>query len=109
MRTLLELSDGLVTNAFGTHLGYAAWLDRRLHWLSEQADQDLSALSGPKAEEEAAEWQERQRLSAELADLLQRQDQAGVRQLLDPFWGLDRVQEPARLRQLLVAAGMSRP
>ena len=44
MRTLLELSDGLVTNAFGTHLGYAACFDRRLHWLPVVAEQDLSHL-----------------------------------------------------------------
>ena len=33
MRTLLELSDGLVSNAFGTHLGYGVALGARLHWI----------------------------------------------------------------------------
>ena len=101
MRTLLELSDGLATNAFGTHLGYAACFDKRLHWLPVDAEQDLSHLSGAKAAEEEAEWAERQRLSAELNLRLDQADLAGVRRLLDPYWGFERVRDPRGLRQLL--------
>ena len=101
MRTLLELSDGMVTNAFGTHLGYAACLERRLHWLPVAAEQDLSHLSGAKAAEEAEEWAERQRLSSALSERLERSDVDGVRRLLDPYWGFDRLQESQALRQLL--------
>lgn len=101
MRTLLELSDGLVTNAFGTHLGYAACFEKRLHWLPVAAEQDLSHLSGAKAAEEEAEWAERQRLSAALIERLDRQDGAGVRELLDPYWGFGRLRDPQALRRLL--------
>ena len=42
LRTLLELSDGLASNAFGTHLGYGVALGRRLlkpqGWLYLEAD-----------------------------------------------------------------------
>jgi len=105
MRTLLELSDGLASNAFGTHLGYGVALGKRLHWIPEEAQQDLSALTGGKAEEEAAEWRERQRLSAELVERLQRGDSAdasgAVRELLDPYWGFSSVHSPGTLKQLL--------
>ncbi len=105
MRTLLELSDGLVTNAFGTHLGYAACFAKRLHWLPVEAEQDLSQLSGDKATEEAAEWAERQRLSAELRARLEQGDGARVRELLDPYWGFGRVREARALRELLSGGG----
>ena len=105
MRTLLELSDGLVSNAFGTHLGYGVALGKRLHWLPVAAEQDLSGLSDAKAEEEAAEWSERQRLSAELTSRLALADPAAaaaaVRDLLDPYWGFDCLRSSAELRDLL--------
>jgi len=87
MRTLLELSDGLASNAFGTHLGYGVALGLRLHWLPVEAEQDLSTLPSDKAEEEALEWDERQRLSAELGRCLLlpgTEGRAAVRALLDP-------------------------
>lgn len=108
MRTLLELSDGLATNAFGTHLGYAVCCERRLHWLPVAAEQDLSRLSGDKAAEEEAEWAERQRLSAELIDRLARADGPAVRQLLDPYWGFERVQDAEALGRLLRCRGNGR-
>jgi len=107
MRTLLELSDGLVSNAFGTHLGYAACFDRRLHWLPVAAEQDLSHLSGAKAAEEEAEWAERQRLSGLLCEWLEQGDAAAVRRLLDPFWGFELVRDPQSLGQLLRGGGVA--
>jgi hypothetical protein len=105
MRTLLELSDGLVSNAFGTHLGYGVALGKRLHWLPVEAHQDLSGLHGAKAEEEAAEWSERQRLSAELAARLALPDpaaaDAAVHELLRPYWGFDCLRPAEELRELL--------
>jgi hypothetical protein len=104
MRTLLELSDGLASNAFGTHLGYGVALGLRLHWLPVEAEQDLSTLRAAKAEEEAAEWAERQRLSAELASRLRLPEPtaaASVRELLDPYWGFDRIQGAGALGRLL--------
>ncbi len=110
MRTLLELSDGLVSNAFGTHLGYGVALGRRLHWIDTTAEQDLSGLAGPKAEEEAREWAERQRLSAELRACLADPASAAtaVRGLLDPFWGFDAVRGPGELQTLLRNASSGR-
>jgi hypothetical protein len=104
LRTLLELSDGLASNAFGTHLGYAVALERRLHWIAVAAEQDLSQLAGERAAEEAEEWAERQRLSGELQCLLRNGGNAataGVRDLLTPYWGFDAVRPPGELRSLL--------
>jgi hypothetical protein len=104
LRTLIELSDGMASNAFGTHLGYAVALGRALHWIEVEAEQDLSRLAGDKAGEEAAEWNERQRLSAELRRRLQQPGEEGaraVRDLLDPYWGFGAVRTPATLRNLL--------
>jgi hypothetical protein len=104
LRTLLELSDGLASNAFGTHLGYAVALERRLHWIAVAAEQDLSQLAGESAAEEAVEWSERQRLSGELEALLRNGGTAataGVRDLLTPYWGFDAVRPPGELRSLL--------
>jgi len=109
LRTLLELADGLATNAFGTHLGYAVALERRLHWIAVEAEQDLGRLEGPQAEQEAAEWRERQRLSAELRGSLAAMP-AGVsgafqarnlRPLLDPYWGFGQHRSPHQLASLL--------
>jgi hypothetical protein len=106
LRTLLELSDGLVSNAFGTHLGYGVALEKRLHWLPVQAEQDLSHLSGAKLEEEATEWAERERLSAELTARLALPDPAAVtaavRDLLTPYWGFDCMRPVTELRRLLL-------
>ena len=91
MRTLLELSDGLASNAFGTHLGYGAALGCQLHWIDVKAEQDLSNLSTNKAQEEEAEWSERERLSGELRKALtlgEEAQQDAVKNLLEPYWGL---------------------
>ncbi|MFN9547456.1 MAG: hypothetical protein ACK6AD_10375 [Cyanobacteriota bacterium] len=104
LRTLLELSDGLVSNAFGTHLGYAVALEKRLHWIPVGVEQDLSRLSGPKAEEEREEWRERERLSRQLVERLAAGAGAGdaaLQELLNPYWGLDAVRAPGELRQVL--------
>ena len=50
LRTLLELCDGLASNSFGTHLGYAVHCQRRLHWLDAACDQTLTSLSGQRRE-----------------------------------------------------------
>ena len=105
LRTLLALSDGLASNAFGTHLGYGVALGLRLHWLPVEAEQDLSTLPSDKAQEESREWEERQRLSAELSQCLRlpgEEAQAAVRALLDPYWGFDRVLDSGALRRLLL-------
>jgi len=106
LRTLLELSDGLASNSFGTHLGYGLALGKRLHWLSATAEQDLSRLPPQQARLEALEWQERQRLSRELAVLLECSagetgDQPELLDLLEPFWGLRHTRSPEALRRLL--------
>lgn len=91
MRTLLDLSDGLATNAFGTHLGYGAALGCQLHWIDVEAEQNLSKLSQSKAHEEKAEWNERQHLSRELRQALTlsgTSQNKAVTALLDPYWGL---------------------
>jgi hypothetical protein len=104
LRTLLELADGLASNAFGTHLGYAVAMERRLHWLDQEAEQDLARLPPERARLEALEWAERQRLSQELRQRLDADPAVAtvaVRELLDPYWGLGLTRTPAELRQLL--------
>jgi hypothetical protein len=102
LRTLIELSDGLASNAFGTHLGYGVALGRRLHWIPVAVEQDLTCLSPGKITEEQAEWQERQRLSAELSDRLDGDDAtAAVRELLDPYWGFGAIKDPVALARVL--------
>lgn len=89
--TLLELSDGLASNSFGTHLGYVVALERRLRWIGVAA-------------EKAVEWAERERLSGELQAPLRRDSNAattGVRDLFTPYWGLDCRRRPEELRRLL--------
>ncbi|WP_255008740.1 hypothetical protein [Cyanobium sp. ATX 6F1] len=110
LRTLLELSDGLASNAFGTHMGYGVALGKRLHWVDVEVDQDVTALTGDKAEEEVLEWQERQRLSNTLRELLtdgtSSKSRGAVYSLLDPFWGFGRTQSPEELLPLLRGQGI---
>ena len=104
LRTLLELSDGLASNAFGTHLGYATALKKNLHWINVTAKQDLSLLAATKAQEEQIEWQERQRLSEELISALKLpfdQQTLAIHQLLDPYWGLSIQPSPAEIAKIL--------
>ncbi|WP_254939209.1 hypothetical protein [Cyanobium sp. Morenito 9A2] len=109
LRTLLELSDGLASNAFGTHLGYGVALGRRLHWIDVEVEQDVTTLTDAKGEEEVREWQERQRLSAELRERLRSgESTTAVRTLLDPYWGFASVQGQASLRDLWRKHAMGR-
>ncbi|MCP9772332.1 hypothetical protein KBY66_06800 [Synechococcus sp. Tobar12-5m-g] len=105
MRTLLELSDGLASNAFGTHLGYGVALGKRLHWIDGEAEQDLSGLEAAKAQEESREWAERRRLSVALRGLLAHgagsESGGPVWSLLDPFWGFGRFRGQEELGQIL--------
>ena len=110
LRTLLELSDGLATNAFGTHLGYAVALERRLHWVDVEAEQDLSGLAEVQSAQEVQEWRERQRLSKEVSEALSGETSGSatssevmktIRRLLDPFWGFECVHEPQELAIIL--------
>jgi hypothetical protein len=111
MRTVIELSDGLASNSFGTHLGYGVALGLRLHWIEVNVTQDLSMLQDSKAEEELKEWHVRQRLSTALRLTLQSDQQLKcsypgkhqrIMHLLNPFWGFDCVHKPAELASLLV-------
>ena len=105
----MQLSDGLISNAFGTHLGYGFYCNLRLHWLSNQVSQDLSQLKGHQAAKEQLEWQERQRLSHELSALLQEDsatDGAAInhdklRELLNPYWGLSELRTPEAMKAIL--------
>jgi hypothetical protein len=104
LRTLLELCDGVATNAFGTHLGYAAALNKQLHWIPVQAEQNLSELAAAKADEEACEWAERQRLSEALRTVLDDPSpalSAQISELLDPYWGMSIRLTPTQLRELI--------
>jgi hypothetical protein len=110
LRSLMQLSDGLATNAFGTHLGYGLLCSQQLHWIDVTAEQDLAQLKPRQADLEALEWQERQRLSGDLEQLLADDSgawsaacQRDVRALLDPYWGFDCVRTPAVMAEILRA------
>ncbi len=106
LRTLLELSEGLVTNAFGTHIGYAAALGKRLHWIHSSVEEDYSQLPMEQAKRAKRERDERQWLSQELEQVL---DQHGtdthtndqLLALLDPYWGFSRTLSSPDLKRLL--------
>ena len=99
LRTLLELCDGLASNSFGTHLGYAVHCQRRLHWLDAACDQTITSLSGQQQDRETIEWNRRQELGRELKAC--GDDSDAVRSLLDPYWGFSNVRDPATMARLL--------
>ena len=99
MRTLLELCDGLASNSFGTHLGYATQCNKTLHWLEVASRQDLSSLPETHRERERIEWQRRQELGLELRGCSEEPE--AVRNLLDPYWGFSQVKKPETLARLL--------
>jgi hypothetical protein len=99
MRTLLELSTGVVSNSFGTHLGYAIQMDCRLHWLDIPSTQNLDALSTQQQQRERIEWERRRELGHQLQQVSH--DETALRQLLLPYWGFDHVLTPASMRALL--------
>jgi hypothetical protein len=109
LRSLMQLSDGLASNAFGTHLGYGFYCKLKLHWLANQASQDLSQLKGHQAAKERLEWQERQRLSSELSQLLGGGSEDGsmavnsekLRDLLNPYWGFSEQRTPEEMAAIL--------
>lgn len=105
MRTLLELSDGMASNAFGTHLGYGVALGKRLHWIDAATDQDLSRLTKKQALLEEQEWQTRQHLINKLRACIDPEHGASAAELwtlLQPYWGLGQQLEPEELAHKLV-------
>lgn len=100
LRTLLEISDGMASNSFGTHLGYAVHLNRSLHWLNSSCSQSLDALPEDQQRRERMEWDRRQALGQQLQ--LYSDDRAALRKLLTPYWGFDRILSPEQARELLL-------
>jgi len=100
MRTLLELSDGMASNAFGTHLGYGVALGKPLHWIDVATNQDLSKLTKKQARLEEQEWQTRQHLIEQLCACSDPQRGASATELwelLQPYWGLGQQLDPGEL------------
>jgi len=90
-------------------LGYAVALERRLHWVGVEAEQDLDGLAAVQAAQEADEWRERQRLRDQLRSALAELpvgasaalQAASLRPLLDPYWGFGQLRSAAELARLL--------
>jgi hypothetical protein len=99
LRTLLELCDGLASNSFGTHLGYAVHCQRRLHWLDAACDQTLTSLSGQQQDRETVEWNRRLELGQDIRAC--GDDRDAVRSLLDPYWGFSYGRDPETMARLL--------
>ena len=104
----MELSDGLISNSFGTHIGYAASLDKELHWIHNTAQQDLSRLQPAQAERERDEWDCRTTIGHEMSALLDRYghqcaENSALMKLLNPFWGFDQLKSSSELRHILTA------
>ena len=110
LHTLMQLSDGLASNAFGTHIGYAACKDLELHWMNSAAHEDRSLLPSEQEQRARQEWEERARLSEELAHVLNKyshkpSNNPHLIKLLNPFWGFDQVQSSHSLRKILTFGG----
>jgi hypothetical protein len=101
MRTLLQLSSGLVSNSFGTHLGYAIQMNCRLHWLDLPSTQNLDALSIEQQQREQIEWERRRELGQQLQQVSH--DDTALRTLLSPYWGFEHVLSPASMQALLTS------
>jgi hypothetical protein len=101
MRTLLQLSSGLVSNSFGTHLGYAIQMNCRLHWLDLPSTQNLDALSVEQQQRERIEWERRLELGQQLQKVSH--DETALRELLLPYWGFDHVLSAAAMHALLTS------
>ena len=106
LRTLFELCDGLASNTFGTHLGYAVALQRSLHWIDVAVEQDLSQLPSDQAQQELEEWEERRYLGCKLKAILMSSSvtcQRELYDLLEPYWGLSIQPTAAQIQTLLTA------
>ena len=92
------------------------WTDGGEKDKAEKESQDTTLAKDEdrpaKAEEEAGEWAERQRLSTLLREVLGSAEpgsQDRVRRLLDPYWGFDALQPVPALRDLLLDRRRSAP
>ncbi|MEA5398446.1 hypothetical protein VB734_00120 [Synechococcus sp. BA-124 BA4] len=94
-RTLLELSDEMVTPTLGSHLGYALALNKSILMARLEIQQDLSATSSIWQHRYSHEWIMREQLMTELGikphdDQLQPLDGAAAKRYLNPYFGFDR-------------------
>mgnify|MGYP006279761197 CR=1 FL=1 len=106
LHTLLNMSEGLVTNSFGTHIGYAAALGKQLHWISTTVKEDYSQLPNEQAKRAKAEHDERQRISLRLSALLDTTTNITIKnpkimELLDPYWGFSQLRTGKEMKKLL--------
>jgi hypothetical protein len=98
-RTLLELSDEMVTFTPGSHLGYALALGKSILMARVDVEQDLSSASSIWRHSFSHEWEKREQIMHELgvkpaSNHLHRLDQATARDCLNPYFGFDQ-QKPA--------------
>lgn len=98
-RTLLELTDVMVTFTLGSHLGYALALGKSVLMARVDVEQDLSEASAIWQHRYSHEWKKRDQIMTELgvtpdSDQLHPLDLATARDQLDPYFGFDQ-QKPA--------------
>lgn len=107
LRTYIELSDYVITNAVGTHIGYSLFLKRPVSLFSQQIDYDYSSRKR-KAETNPFGGQSELRSNIELmtSALQGLNSEISESHLVatDPFWGYGLLKSPNELKELFEAA-----
>lgn len=105
-KTLLELTDRVLTTSLGSHVGYAMAMRRPILIVPLHIQQDVSAASGLWQHRYESEWQERAVLMRQLGlnpkclwPQLFNEEEA--RCILDPFFGFDRTMQAGALAACL--------
>lgn len=107
LKTLFTISDGMVTNIIGTHLGYALALKKNLHIINSDPSHEYSGISQERTSRELVEQDVRRKLIYQVKSILQEASSSRALanskliDLLDPYWGFRSVKKPAELRQII--------
>lgn len=108
LKTLFELSDGMVTNRLATHLGYALAMDKRLHWINASPGYESPGMSMDRSERELVENDINRKIVDQIRSILDHETSSGwaitksrLMELLDPYWGFASVKTAAQLRQII--------
>lgn len=107
LKTALYVSDGLATNYFSSHVGYAYHEKLALHWINQGLTQDISGIDKNYEKTEADEWGMRNLLASKLIEILESSESQESKsrllyKLLDPYWGFSAIKTSYELKQILI-------
>ncbi len=105
-KTLLELSDQMLTFTLGSHLGYALALGKNVLMARVEVEQDLSAASTIWQHRYSHEWKRREQLMTELGvsahtHQLHFLDRTRAMECLNPYFGFDQKKDAEDLANAL--------